>query len=347
LDHFGEAPSASPSSNGPSLSYARPAYDAPPPEPAYAPAPAPEPSYSPPAVAYSAAARAPAEPAYEAPDTAYDASPSPAGEPAYTAYSAPAEPGYGAPAADPSSYGPPEITSYRPPITGPSLVPYSPPAPATSYAYQTSDAEETWPSGPAEFKVPGESPFSFPGANLFLQSCLSFVEFGSYFDPEGFDGDFGRPAQTERSGQETSSRAPSDPLFYASGPEVDPAVPESSEPTPTASPVYYKPLPDETASKRLDRKKDEVPKRPRGPTSQRLPAPKTAAAAAAAPPKPTPFSGPFGWQPEGEKQRGTADADAETRPFLKDFEERRSDFGPFGSDLWDTFDQAWGQKVTQ
>jgi hypothetical protein len=184
---------------------------------------------------------------------------------------------------------------------------------------------------------------------------------------------------------------------------VEKATPGPIENIYTPSPVYYKPLPDETSNVKRSFKKKSDNIEPQGNVpslkriSERIQSQKKAPFAppqdssthhskhseafstlkeksdepSLSPNPPSSFSkfsdnfGPISdFSSNTEKfekptnfpgSQKFANNFGESRPkeseahkpnFMKGFEDRNSDFGNFGSDMWDMFDQEWGQKVT-
>lgn len=243
------------------------------------------------------------------------------------------------------------------------------------------------------------------------QQSFFALEFGSYFNPDGFDEEFSQQAKTERTGISNSEPLPTatDNIFYKSvEPEEEQSTPGPLENIYTPSPVYYKPLPDETpeVKKSFKKKADNFEPQDNIPTLKRIPdrihsqkktfspqepskdsfiqrskLPETFSTLKAksdeAVPRPNPsspfskFSDNFGPIPDFSSSTETfekspnlsgrqkfPDNFGESRPkerigaaeghksdFMKGFDDRSSDFGNFGSDMWDMFDQEWGQKV--
>ena len=104
----------------------------------------------------------------------------------------------------------------------------------------------------------------------------------------------------------------------------------------TPGPVYYKPFPAAETSdpvRSFLKKKDDLPRqKPEGFFRSKIEGFQ----------RPESVAGRSRPKPETEPKRKTSKPD-----FFTGFDDRNSDFGDFGSDIWDKFDHEWGQKVSK
>jgi hypothetical protein len=189
--------------------------------------------------------------------------------------------------------------------------------------------------------------------NSFVSSATAefkIPEFGSYFNADAFESS-SQFASASATSYPSAASEPDNELEFDEPkkiPEIEVYYkPLPSQPEPetitykpveefTPGPVYYKPFPAEPVSDPvrsfLKRKADhklDVSSRPRLDVQSR-----SAPAAPAVRPRP---------KAETETKRKSNKPE-----FFGGFEDRNSDFGDFGgSDLWDKFEQEWGQKVSK